>query len=107
MVTGREAGLKKITVCLHSAATKYAMKIIITKTKVMRIPIEEGKVNITINGTKIEQIKSFKYLEHILTDYGRCETQIKCRIAQAKEVFSNRKELLTKGLQKQAKIKIV
>jgi hypothetical protein len=38
---------------------------------------------------------------------GRCETEIKCRIAQAKEAFRNRKDLLTKGLQKQTKIKIV
>ena len=72
----------------------------------MRLSRAGGKVIFTINGT-IEQLKSFKYLGHTITQDGRCETEIKCRIAQAKEAFSNRKELLTKGLKKQTKIKIV
>ena len=37
----------------------------------------------------------------------RCVTDINCRIAQAKEAFSLRKELLSKNLRKQTKIKIV
>ena len=55
----------------------------------------------------LEQVKSFKHLGHTVTDDGRCETEIKCRIAQAKEAFGNRKELLTKSLKKTTKIKIV
>ena len=73
----------------------------------MRVSREEGEVNITINGIKIEQVKSYKYLGHTMKDDGKCETEITCRIAQAKEAFSNRKELMTKSLQKSTKIKIV
>ena len=64
-------------------------------------------MNITINGVKIEQVKSFKYLGHTISEDGKCVTEIDCRIAQAKEAFSNTKELLTKSLKKQTKIKIV
>ena len=92
---------------LNATALKYGMKINIKKTKVMRVSREGEEVNITINGAKLEQVKSFKYLGHTLTDDGRCETEIKCRIAQAKEAFGRRKELLTKSLRKTTKIKIV
>ena len=34
----------------------------------MRVSKVGGEVNITINGTKIEQVKSFKYLGHTITD---------------------------------------
>src|SRR5437899_12262409 len=62
---------------------------------------------ITINGTKNEQVRSFKYLGHTMTDNGICENEINCRIAQAKESFGDRKELLTKSLEKSTKVKIV
>src|SRR5688572_21759957 len=32
-----------------------------------------------------------------MTEDGKCVTEIDCRIAQAKEAFSNRKEVLTKS----------
>jgi hypothetical protein len=86
---------------------KYDMKINIKKTKVMRVSRGGGDINITINGAKVEQVKCFKYLGHTITDDGRCETEIKCRIAQAKQAFGNRKELLTKGLRTPTKVKIV
>ena len=81
MVAESEVGLQKIMDGLNATALKYGMKINIKKTKVMRVCREGGEVNITINGTKLEQVKSFKYLGHTITDDGRRETEIKCRIA--------------------------
>src|SRR5688572_23208644 len=43
----------------------------------------------------------------IIYSYFKPVTEIDCRVAQAKEAFINRKELLTKSLKKQTKIKIV
>jgi len=60
-----------------------------------------------INGSRIEQVKSFKYLGSTMTEDGRCETEIKVRIALAKEAFSTRRELLTKSFRKEVKKKIV
>ena len=107
MIASREAGLQKIMDSLNATALRYGMKINIKKTKVMKVSREGGTINITINGLKIEQVKSFKYLGCILTEDGKCENEIKCRIAQAKEAFSKRKELLTKSLKNPTKIKIV
>jgi len=42
-----------------------------------------------------------------MTEDGRCETEIKVRIALAKEAFSTRRELLTKSFRKEVKKKIV
>ena len=50
---------------LNTTSLEYGMKINIKKTKVMKVSKVGGKVNITINGTKIEQVKRFKYLGHI------------------------------------------
>jgi len=88
MIANTEAGLQKIMNALNSTAVKYDMKINIKKTKVMRVSREGGKVTITINGIKIEQVKSYKYLGHTMTEDRRCVTEITCRIAQAKEAFS-------------------
>ena len=73
----------------------------------MKVSRVQSEINTTINGEKLEQVKSFKYLGHNITEDGRCETEIKSRIAQAKTAFSNRKELLTKGFKKDTKIKII
>jgi hypothetical protein len=66
-----------------------------------------GVVNITIDGQKLEQVKSFKYLGSIISEDGRSHSDVKVRIAMAKEAFNKRKELLTKGLSKKLKKRMV
>ena len=108
MIAGSEKGLQKIMDRLNATAEQYGMKINIKKTKVMRVSKKAGgKVDIQINGCRIEQVKSFKYLGSTITDDGRCENEIRVRIALAKEAFSNRKELLTKRFKRKVKKKIV
>ena len=60
-----------------------------------------------IIGSRIEQVKSFKYLGSTMTEDGRCETEVKVTIALAKEALSKRRELLTKSFRKEVKKKIV
>jgi len=108
MIAGTEKGLQKSMDSLNTTADKYGMKINIKKTKVMRVSKKiGGKVKIEINGNRIEQVKSFKYLGSTITEDGRCESEIKIRIALAKEAFSKRKELFTKSFRKDLKKKIV
>lgn len=52
-------------------------------------------------------MKKFQYLGAWIVDDGRCEVEIKARIAMAKVAFSKRKELLTRSLSKQIKKKII
>ena len=56
----------------------------------------KGIVNIIIDGEKVEQVASFKYLGSIITEDGRNLNDVKARIALAKDTFNKRKELLTK-----------
>ena len=108
MVANTETGLQKIMDNLHRTAEQYGMRINIKKTKVMMVSRRVGqKVNIRINGKSIEQVQSFKYLGSTMTEDGRCGAEIKIRIAQAKEAFSKRKELLTKRFSNVVKKKIV
>lgn len=108
MVDSTEEGLQSTMIALNDTAKKYGMKINIKKTKVMRIS-RSGRNDITIrvDGHQIEQVKKFQYLGAWITDDGRCETEIKARVAMAKIAFSKKKELLTRSLSKQIKKKIV
>ena len=48
---------------LNTAAKRYGMKINVKKTKVMKISKKgAGRVNILIDGQKVEQVDQFKYL---------------------------------------------
>ena len=84
MIAGSQNGLQTIMDRLNDTALTYCMRINIKKTKVMRVSRQGGDVKITINGILVEQVKSFKYLGHTMTEDGRCETEIRCRITQAK-----------------------
>ena len=55
MIAKNEKGRQKIMDGLNSTSTSYGMKINIKKTKVMEVSNVKGEVNITINGTRIEQ----------------------------------------------------
>jgi len=58
----------------------------------------KGNVNITVEGQLVEQVKSIKYLCAELTEDGRCDKEVKIRVAMAKEAFTRRKELLSKNM---------
>ena len=108
VVASTEKGLQYLMDDIVKTAKKYDMKLNVKKTKVMRISKRNiGTVDITVEGQKMEQVKSFKYLGSIITDDGRCEAEIKARIATAKEAFSKRKVLLTKKLSKRVKKRII
>ena len=49
--------------------------------------------SIKINGTTLEQVHQFKYLGTIITSDGRCQTEVKGRIA--KTTFQKMKHIMT------------
>ena len=108
MTAGSESGLQKIMNRVNDTGKEYGMKINVKKTKVMVVSKEERKeVRIMVDGQRVEQVPQFKYLGAWMTEDGRCELEVKTRIAMAKEAFSKRRELLTKGLCLATKKKIV
>ena len=63
MVAGTEMGLQRLMNKLNDTAENFGMKINIQKTKTMVVHWDGGGVvNITVDGKRIEQVKSFKYL---------------------------------------------
>src|SRR2546425_9815896 len=99
MMAGTEMGLQRLMNKLNDTAENFGMKINIKKTKTMVVRWDGGGVvNITVDGKKIEQVKSFKYLGSVIMEDGRSHSDVKVRIAMAKDAFNKRKELLTKGL---------
>ena len=84
------------------------MKVSIKKTKVMKVSRKgEGVINITIDGEILKQVRRFRYLGALITSDGRCETEIKTWIGMAKNAFNQRKELLSKNLNKDIKKGII
>ena len=108
MVSNSEGGLQSLMNDLCSAADRYDMKINIKKTKIMRVSRKSAKpVAILVNGISLEQVTSYKYLGSVFTDDGRCEKEIRIRLAQAKEAFNRRKELLTQKFSLKLKKRLV
>ena len=108
MVANTERGLQKLINSLNLKAKDFNMKINVKKTKAMRISRSgEETINITLDNQQVEQVKSFKYLGAIITSNGRCNEEIRTRIAMAKTAFMKRRELLTKALHIETKKKIV
>jgi hypothetical protein len=107
MVAGTEQGLQKVIEGLTETTKKYDMKINVKKTKSVVVSRDEGRaVNLVITG-QVEQVKTFKYLGAVITEKGVCVEEVKARIAMAKVAFNKSKELLTKGLKKDLKKRMV
>jgi hypothetical protein len=65
------------------------LSINLKKTECMVISKYENPMDcgITLKGTLIKQVKNFKYLGTLITNDGKCNKEIKARIAMAKETF--------------------
>ena len=96
MMSSTNEGLQRLMNGLAEAADEYGMKVNVKKTKTMVISKTEHKtVDITVGQHKVEQVKQFKYLGATITDDGRCENEIKCRIAMAKQSYTKNKTVLS------------
>src|SRR5688572_1678791 len=108
MVASTEKGLQSLMNKLNDTAKKFNMKINGQKTKTLVMCKDGGGVvNITIDGQRVERVESFKYLGAIISEDGRSLNDIRTRIALAKNAFKKRKELLTKGLSRILKTRLV
>ena len=56
---------------------------------------------------KLENVKSFKYLDSMLTNYGRITCEIKSRIAMAKAAFNKKRALFTSTLELKSRKRLV
>src|SRR6478609_560080 len=99
MVANTEAGLQSLMDSLHTTAKHYDMKINIKKTKAMVVSRNGGgRVNITVEGQRVEQVSKFRYLGSLISEDGRCLDDVKTRIGMAEDAFNKRKEMLTRSI---------
>ena len=88
MISHTNVGLQRIMNDLASVGKKYGMRINVTKTKGMRIN-HQGKtqMKLIVDDAKLEIVEKFTYLGSMITNDGRCEHEIKVRIAKGKASF--------------------
>jgi hypothetical protein len=73
----------------------------------MRISTQPFPVKLMIDQKQLENVKSFKYLGTILTNDGRYNCKIECRIAMVKAAFSKKRALFTSTLDLELRKKLV
>jgi hypothetical protein len=69
----------------------YGMEMIGKKIKVMRITRQLFPVKLMIEQKQLENVESFKYLDSMLTNDGRCTREIKSRIAMEIAAFKKKR----------------
>ena len=68
---------------------------------------KKAKLTIKVDGQKLEQVSKFPYLGSTLSWDGRCGDEIRKRVALAKEAFMKQREMMTKGLDKGIRKRLV
>ena len=73
----------------------FTLKLNLKKTECMVISKKAiaPSCNLQNRGQQIKLLKKFKYLGFMITSDGKCTTEIKKRIATAKDAFQNLKHL--------------
>ena len=97
LVGDSEPALQELINEINKRGQKLGLNINIQKTKCMRISRLERKrmPKLTINKQNIEQVKSFVYLGHLITDDGKCLQEIKIRIELARNTFAKMQSIIS------------
>ena len=96
LVADSEEKLQKI-VCKvkeQSENLDLYMNVCETKTMIVNKAGEERNIAIDVDGQELEQVRDFRYLGQITTDDGRCDKEVKRRIAISLSNLINMKDVL-------------
>ena len=77
MVAGTEMWLQRLMNKLNDTAKNLGIQTNVQKTKTMVVLWDGGCVNITVDGQRIEQVKSFKYFGLVIAKDGRSYRDVK------------------------------
>ena len=99
LIADSEEKLQRLVEVLYRACIARGLHINLGKgkTEVMGITkrAEEMNVNVRIEGRRITQVQNYKYLGVVVTDDGRCRTEVQKRIGMAKTSFNSMRKVLT------------
>ena len=82
-MVGSNSELQELTNKLVATVGAYGMEISTVKSKVTVNSTNNASVSIIMDGKKLEEMSSFKYLGATLTKDGTCKTEICLWIATA------------------------
>ena len=82
------------TVVLASEAMGLSLNVKKTECMVVSKRSSNPRCNLVSKGERIKQVTKFKYLGYLITSDGRCATEIRKRIAMAKDAFQKMKSIL-------------
>ena len=100
IVTERKEDMQKNLAVLKAAMEKWEMKMHLGKTKVMVVSGEGEGCNVTIEGGKIEEVQSLKYLGSSISADGSCSRYQIGAVTRA--IGAMRKEVLERRELKKA-----
>ena len=93
LIAGTEEELQELTTTLERRARAYGMEISAEKSKIMvnsRIPPITA---ILMNGERLEEVKSFKYIGSIISSDGDSTEEIRTRINLATSAIARLKKI--------------
>ena len=96
LIARNETELQKLVDRVVTESNNKGLSLNIKKTEVMTISKKHilPKCTITVNETELRQVQQFKYLGVLVTSDGRCRSEIKSRIGQAKTSFLKMKSII-------------
>ena len=97
LVADSAARLQEIVNVVKERSEELGLYMNVSKTKSMRVNKagEERKVQTVVDGQDLDQVRDFKYLGQLITDDGKCDKEIKRRIAIARSSLINMKDVIT------------
>ena len=74
---------------LDVECNRMGLKINIGKTEVMGITKSKGQLRVVVDigGQTVKQVSSFRYLGSLVSEDGKCDAEIRSRIAMGKARF--------------------
>ena len=95
-----EDELQRMIDRLAATGDEYGLRVNVNKTKVMAVSRLETRPNIriTLNGQEIEQVNQFHCLSSVISEDGKCDVEVRRRIANAKVAFVNYRDLFRRDL---------
>ena len=100
LIANTEKDLQALLDIVVNESEKMGLSLNPNKTETMVISRSANvpTCRIKIKHQEIKQVHAFKYLSSLITPDGKCEKEIKCRIAQAKTAFQKMKSMFTSNI---------
>ena len=83
LLGGSNRELQELTSKLEESASAYGMEISAEKSKTMVNSTDDKSASITLGGTQLENVDSFKYLGSTITKDGKSEKEVRARLGSA------------------------